>query len=407
MNAKPLVVVSLDGLATSALGCYGSSWNTTPAIDRLASQGTLWDRMIASSADPLAVLESWLLPDGDADWLHAWSAGGTLELLTDDPRVSVAGLGDRFDRVHLVDADAATTATAAGDELSGGGAEIELAETQFARLVAAALDRHRQPEPWQVLWLHGCSLTHNWDAPRSLFPIDDAEVEQEPVEFELETDYLDEHEEEQKIPPIFHQQAPPCVQIDEGTHPDLVTSWMRTYGCQVRCVDLVISLLQETLADVDPIFVLLSTSGYSLGQNGWIAHQQGPLRSCHLRLPAILASGPPIRSPRVTSSDQIPSLLIQLAQTPQPTPLPPDQWIRDDGEYEPSVVTRTSDRSRVAVSTSRWFFARNTDDAGGSPSESLFLKPDDVEDANDIGRRQHETKQMMREIAGEFSGETT
>ena len=33
----PLIVISLEGLTPSALGCYGSSWNETPTIDRLAS----------------------------------------------------------------------------------------------------------------------------------------------------------------------------------------------------------------------------------------------------------------------------------------------------------------------------------------------------------------------------------
>lgn len=49
-----LVIVSIDTLRADAVGCYGGDRRLTPAIDRLAAEGTLFARFIAAS--------SWTLP---------------------------------------------------------------------------------------------------------------------------------------------------------------------------------------------------------------------------------------------------------------------------------------------------------------------------------------------------------
>jgi len=41
---KNIIFLSFDELAATQLGCYGSGVGSTPAMDRLASQGTRFDR---------------------------------------------------------------------------------------------------------------------------------------------------------------------------------------------------------------------------------------------------------------------------------------------------------------------------------------------------------------------------
>lgn len=49
-----LVIVSIDTLRADQVGCYGGDPSITPAIDRLAADGTRFSRFIAAS--------SWTLP---------------------------------------------------------------------------------------------------------------------------------------------------------------------------------------------------------------------------------------------------------------------------------------------------------------------------------------------------------
>lgn len=387
MSDRRLIVLSLDGLATSALGCYGSSWNSTPTIDTLASRGAVWDRWTATSDDPLRLLEGWLV--GGGEWMSAWRDGGAVELVTDDRRLIDQGLGERFDRAWLVEPEEGSEAAAQAEEL---------AETHFGRLVAAAIDRHAEAgqTPWSVMWLHSEFLTRHWDAPRELFPVDPIETEFDEApseEIELLAEPWKEAEEPEPEPPplLFDTVTPPQLQLSAERHPDLVTSWMRTYGCQVRLVDLLLGVLRESLEGVDPIVVVTSTGGFSLGQNGWIGARCGGLRSGEVRLPLIVGHGHPIRSPRLTATDQLPRILAELADCERPL-VSPEQWSERDGEFDPAVITHARG-GPSAVTTSHWFLVQDS-----VLDEHLFLKPDDADDVNDIRRLSPDAVETLEKL---------
>jgi hypothetical protein len=68
----------------------------------------------------------------------------------------------------------------------------------------------------------------------------------------------------------------------------------------------------------------------------------------------------------------------------------PETWCLDNDELEPSIVTR-SDRAILAVSTPQWFCVDRCISHPSSKVDlvsetSLFLKPDDIDDTNDVGR---------------------
>lgn len=407
---RPLLIVSLEGLATTALGCYGSSWSQTPSIDRVAARGAVWDRLIASETDPLEVLRTWFALRVRESWQHRCREIGSLELITDDRAVADPSFSEAFDRVVLVDdGDAepreASTGSAADREAKP--AETP-EETGFARVIAAATERAADPEcTWGAIWLHSQFLTRCWDAPRDLVLHDEWDDDGgDPHEADADrNDAASAASTPDRVSPVFSQTAPPQVRLDPDGHPDVATSWMRTYACQVRLADLLIGILRASLADVDPVLVVTGTSGFGLGENGWIGHACGPLRSGQIRLPLIVGHDTPIRSLRVTPANDLPKILAASSDRSRPI-IPVETWAEADDEFVPSVVTRDADdeagsgatavsdaTARIGVTTSRWFLS------GGPEGDSLFFKPDDVNDVNDVGRLEPEVVERMKQIA--------
>jgi arylsulfatase A-like enzyme len=372
---RSLIVLSLDGLATSALGCYGSSWNSTPAIDTIAGTGCVWDRWIATSDDPQAVLRGMIEV---AEWTQDWRVRGSVEMLTDEESLPGDHGNSSFDRI-----DAITNETPNATDLPAS----DIVDTQFGQLIAAAIERDFQEEPWSVLWLHSNYLTRRWDAPRDLFHVDEDEEGMIPPSEDVE---LLEFEPERcealdRLPSIFDSVIPPQMMLDDQAHPDLVTSWMRTYACQIRLLDLLIEVLLKSLRTEDPYVVLVGTSGLRLGQGGWIGHRQGPLRSADIRVPMVVSDCGPLRVPQPVGSDALPGILKTLGQEERPL-LDPQGWCETDA---PPIEIQ-SERAQYAVATSRWFFVQDADS-----SQHLFLKPDDVEDFNDVSRLRNDVAEQL------------
>ena len=370
MPKRPTIVLSLEAFSTSALSCYGSSWNTTPEIDSLAASGAVWDRCVSEDDDAAAVID---------DWLSRWQPEGHCELLTDDRDLIRRGGGEKFDQAVLVDASSPESQRRGVASSPAG----EIAETNFARLIAETLRRIDSDQPWQTLWIHSDFLAQHWDAPRSLFPVDQSELDDlEPSEEASWADDVDvaESATAEAPPAIFSDVTPPSVRLTDQTHPDTVTSWMRTYGCQVQLIDEVLGLLLNSVSKLNPSVVIVGTSGFSLGQNGWIGYHAGPLRNGEIGLPLIVGHGMPLRSSRLISSRQLPQLLQTLRRDPALL-LSPGTWCEGQrDEFSPRVLTQSARAQRV-VTTPRWFYVRDADG-----QERLFLKPDDREDINDVSR---------------------
>ncbi|MFK8111422.1 MAG: hypothetical protein AB8B91_04450 [Rubripirellula sp.] len=372
MIDQPLIVLSLEGLATSALSCYGSSWNQTPAMDGIASTAAVWDRWIATSDSPRELLRGVF---ESREWTSNFRSHGTIELFTDTATLLDGVSGDCFDHI-----EALQTSSPESTEQP----VSEIVDTQFGQLIAAAMDRDAKEEPWSVLWLHSDFLTKRWDAPRELFPIDEIFEDQPSDELELLVADSDSIEPLAAIASIFDSVIPPHFKLDSDPHPDLVTAWMRTYGCQVRLADLLIEVLLQSLEDYDPQVIVLGASGFQLGQNGWIGNQAGPLRSPEVRLPMIVSDCGPLRFPQLTPSSDLLGLLGGLcdrdaSESQQSGYLSPQRWRSPTNDLPP--VTTLSNRAKRAVTTPTWFCVQDEDD-----SEHLFLKPDDADDCNDVGR---------------------
>jgi hypothetical protein len=404
-----LVVLTLDALTPSALGCYGSSWNATPTIDALAASGCLWDRVITSNTDPALVIQQWFSSsDEDTNsWINAWKNHGSVEFLSDSQAaISIATKSD-FDQLYQIDP--------VGEEIPSQPA-TEVEETQFAQLIAAAADRINEDDDWSVLWLHSDFLAKCWDAPRWLIESDPMdEINEEPMDAAetLEAEILgaklnaDESSADslQDLPFVFDTTQPPHDPIGPDAHPDLIPTWMTTYACQVRLVDEMMKVLLAAMGDTEVTIILAGASGESLGQNGWIGHQAGPLRSCHVNVPLVVSQQGPLRVPQLTGEDELTKVIHGLSEQcfgdrgfgdrglrDQGVRLvAPGDWSREEsGDSGLRTITHQN-LSQKAIVTADWFFVDQ-----GSEEYRLYLKPDDINDFNDVSRLRNDVVEKFK-----------
>lgn len=369
-----MLILTFDGLTPAALSCYGSSWNQTRWLDRLAATGTAWDRVVTPTDDPLEQLVRWF-----AD--PRLPAEQTL-LVTDATAVSDHPAADRFAEVVLVDSDAEFAAEAVEETVLG----------RLAAVAAARMEDHAH------VWLHSSFLTTTWDAPRELFPVEDLEEDsQEWDEPEDPADWRPLVEEEagpeEAPPPIFNGITPPNLLLIGDEHPDLVTAWMRTYGCQVRLIDAVLGVLMP-IARSAPVLVA-GTSGFALGQNGAVGHRTGPLRSYHLRVPILASDGTGIRDPQLKSADHLARVIDMLDQQKSghaTSLVPPTDWAASTRDA-PAVLTHDS-QGVAALTDPQWYFHL--------ADEALFLKPDDTDDVNDVARLEPQVAEHLRQRLQSF-----
>lgn len=357
---QPLVVFTLEALTPAALGCYGSSWNATPVIDSVAAGGQLWDRCLVARDDPAGALNDLV------SLLHRGAAElGRTELLIDGPQ-PLASLGaTAFDLMEVI----------AGDWQADSGRPAEdLIDTALGQLLAAAIDRLARPALPDVLWIHSGYLARRWDAPRGL----DSDTTGLPAD-------------DDAPPAMFDTVIPPQLRLDGTEHPDLVTSWMQTYGCQVALLDQLLEPLLEQVAARGRILVLAGISGFRLGQGGWIGHRCGPLRSRDIHVPLLRSGGGPLRFPQLGSlSDWFWEIVREGNEDAE------HRDARCESLFTQGCrgpVTTASTRALQATTTPEWFLVRDRDE-----SDHLFLKPDDIDDVNDVARLRPD---VVAELAGQ------
>ncbi|MEM6472469.1 MAG: hypothetical protein AAF802_23105 [Planctomycetota bacterium] len=363
---KPLtVIITLEGLSAASLGCFGCSWNETPALDSLASRGVVWDRWTATTARRNELVSEYIRQSS------ALLDDNRASLITDDHGLLVSDVFHKLELIEKTRSDG--DRNQAVDDLSG---------TALGQVFAAA--NHSLTVETQLLWIHSAALREVWDAPRE--EIADAEDQAPSDEVELISVDGDELKpQELRLPETT---LPPSIQRKADDHPDLVFAWMQRYASNVRMLDDLIGWASDAWRNRKPEFLVTGTSGFSLGENGWIGHGVGPIRSVDTRLPMLVSHGGPLRVGQLCSSDGFAEVLDRLvARVPI---LQPEFWAASP-DNELAVETETERAERVTT-TREWFYVReSTDpDGGAMTDERLFLKPDDLHDVNDVSRLRRE-----------------
>ncbi len=267
---RKAIVVTIEGLGTNLVGCYGGAIAPTKNWDRLASQSIVYDQFWCDSIDPLEVLESmWTgthvlkrahLSADDRSRCSAPSCLGALLVSDRELPASSSGLAF-FDEVQW-------------DDFVGKPDEAEGSAIRFSRLLESGLARWiERLEETPVLWIHSSGLHAEWDGP-----------------LELRRMMCDEEDPE---PPPFT--APPSFFTDAHTDPDQLFGVVCGAGGQAIAMDHAWGLIDDALAslglDENTLVILAGVNGYPLGEHHQVGTQKEDLYSERLHAPLIVRPG--------------------------------------------------------------------------------------------------------------------
>ena len=245
MNAIAMVI---DRLHVGYLGAYGNTWVRSPAIDRLAAEGFVFDQAFIESADLERFYAAcWLgrhamCPPrpGDAESsLPALLAARSVPaiLLTDDHRVAEAGQAASFHEVVTLDLPECDRSAETVDQ------------TRLAQCFAGAIEFVESARGPFLLWCHFRGLSAPWDAPREFRHAYCDEDDPDPPE------WLD-------VPNQF---------LPAGYDPDELLGASQAYAGQVSVLDACVEVLREVLeglpAGQETMLMLTSARGFPLGEH--------------------------------------------------------------------------------------------------------------------------------------------
>jgi arylsulfatase A-like enzyme len=255
MNA---VVIAAHGCPTGCLGPYGNEWAVTPALDRLAAEGVVFDRHYAARPDPLAARREW------------W------KLQTPSPPTPLPqGERGAIIRASRPAFDAPPDYYARFAEVFDARPESDAPFAPLLRLLPAVLDKLAKQSDW-LLWIETDRLLPPWHAPGPVFEaycedlMEDADPDAEPL-----VPWAD----------------PPVGWFDR----DDLASWEllhRSFATAVTALDAdleqLFDLLRDRGLDRTAAWAFTSDFGYPLGEHGIVGPFRPWLHEEFVHLPLIV-----------------------------------------------------------------------------------------------------------------------
>ena len=431
-----VVIVTIEGLGTNLVGCYGGSIGPTKNWDHFAAHAIVFDQFWADTLRPTDVLESMLLGEHFANRSGKRTSESSEDvstlfaralLVTDSLNVIEQMSCDFFGDMLLVespsddprteDADSADDDSADDDDQWGGDeawdehreSEDESADdpsnqeksTQIARLFEAALGRWASVlEEYPILWIHSQGLNGQWDAP-----------------YEYRSIMCDEGDPD---PPVDTTRAQ--LKLAPDTDPDLVFGMACAAGGQAIAMDDAWGMIEEILEQLgiaeECLQVLAGVSGYPMGEHGWVGYSPQSLHAetLHaesLHLPLIVKPANRLElgvrvpfmvqpnslrktvsswlstedSPSDPLSESIGSGSDLVTKTDA---MPADQWPL--GNQLAYSCFENQFHMAVAAWSCRW-----SDAASGGDRVELFAMPDDRWQQNEVSQRAVAIVGMMTE----------
>ena len=396
-----IVAIVLDRLHAGYLGCYGNTWIATPAFDRIAAEGFLFQQAIIDSPDLADAYEAmWrgthAAERSEGDRASAPSlaelarrSGARTVLVTDDPAIADHRAAEAFDETVELDVT--------DDDVSrDAGPAREVEKTQAARLFAEASEHVVTDKPFFV-WLHTRGLGGAWDAPS-----------------EFRERYVDE--DDPPAPTFTHletRRLPLDVDLDERF------GLAQAYAGQVTLTDVclggLLAHLDETgLAD-DTALLIVSPRGIALGEHDDVGTSDRRLNAEIVQVPWLL------RLPKSYGKLRRPQALVQpcdvyhtLAELLGAAPSA-EGWGRSAISLctIPLSTGRPTWRDRalvggcdsIGIRTAGWYRleSRRTgaEDSTGdesAPAPQLFAKPDDWWEVNDVADRCPDIVERLGEV---------
>ncbi len=267
MPSKNVVCVVVDRLHAGMLGAYGNAWMRTPAFDRLAAEGFVFDQAFADCPHLASLYRSYWhglppLARGCATSVglpqQLSSRGCATALITDEPELAAfVSLRDFQERIEVAHDE---TAAAAEDE----------SQTQMGRLFGTAFDWLEQAREPFFLWIHSRGMAGAWDAP---FELRDAYVEEEDPEASPTIDV-------------------PRFELSEDHDPDEILGLTYAYAGQVSLLDMcagaLVDQLRESRLEANTLFIVVGARGFPLGEHGRFGPHDAALHNETVQTPWML-----------------------------------------------------------------------------------------------------------------------
>ncbi|HRX80393.1 MAG TPA: sulfatase-like hydrolase/transferase [Pirellulaceae bacterium] len=378
------IVIAIDRLGAGFLGPYGNTWLETPAINQLASESVLFEHAIADSNDlPLLYRSYW-------SGVHAMCQ-------TDSPECSLARLIERggLQATLLTDDESLLRHPLAEDfgeqisvaQLAPKTLATSIEETRFAHLTLAAIEWLADAKEPGLLWLHAQGMNGPWDAPA-----------------ELAERFRDDED-----PEAYADLVPPQFELEQDFDPDDVLSVMHAYASQVSVIDaclgsLLDAIAQHELAD-DTLVIVTSPRGYPLGEHLRIGAGPRDLFGESLNVPLL------IRQPDRQSA----CMRLDLLAQPSDLYATLASWLGVSAGADSSTG---HDLLELTTNESAWrrqaaFAIKNEEKAVRTPAwllhvddsetRSLFAKPDDRWEANEVADRCGDVPEQLAKLLDEYS----
>jgi len=379
-HTRSAVVLVVDRLGAQHLGPYGNTWFDTPALNRLASESVLFQYMLADSPQLEKIYRSYwqgLHGSCTADkqsrsdliqLLH--QAGCSTSLLTDEPLVAKHPLTGKFDQCLAATPQSVSQAAA------------DVAQTEMAHLLAAAIDQFNSIHSTSLLWIHSRGMNGPWDAPT-----------------DLRMALVDEED-----PPPGDFIQPPLKQFNKRPDPDELLGYTQAYAGQVMALDMCIEAFLDALSDSpaanDTLLILTSPRGYPLGEHGRVGPCDNALYAELLHIPLL------IRFPDRHRATQRCHALVQPADlfstlsdwfgVSHDQPLPHSQSLPallENKQLSPRDRICSVSDGQFSLRTQSWFLRQAKD------RRELYAKPDDRWEVNEVSDRCGEVAEQMAKAA--------
>jgi arylsulfatase A-like enzyme len=401
-NGMKVLVIVVRGLNAGYLGCYGNAWVETPALDRLAAEGVVFDRHYADEPSTEGACRSWRsgrcpLPlteeDGPAptspsvDLLTLLRDTGVATfLIVDDTRPGLAEFRHGWDYVSEVPAEAEE------------GSVLERAvDAVVSGLKKAGAGEHA------LIWFELATVLPPWELPDQYREAYFQEAEEEDEEEETEA------EKEVTLTPLTDPQ-PGAVDPNDDT---LFLRLQRSYAGGVSYLDAGLELLFDELRKrdlLDGLLVIVTTDhGQPLGEHGLVGvhrpwlHEELVHLPLIVRLPAAAEAGR--RVPALTQPVDLMPTLLDAFGVPRPevhgsSLLPLARGQVEEVRPYACAGQRQGDGVEWMLRTAGWSFLLPVHvPAGDAPRHSqLYVQPEDRWEVNNVRQHHLELAEHLEEV---------
>jgi arylsulfatase A-like enzyme len=402
-----VLVVSVRGWHLGYLGCHGNGWISTPALDRLAAEGIVFDQHFADVPDATTARRTWR--DGRHHFPVAVASpeSGSFDLIT---TLRAAGVST------ILVADGSQPVP---DAFTQGWDEVELLTTaeagslleQTLDVARGALEQLTSTDRW-LLWVDLATLLPPWHVPADFsepYFVDPADEEEEEPETEDENDENDEgeapqEEDPQEENPLTPWPDPPIGPIN--TEDDLDFCRLQsTYAGAASYLDAGLGVLLEEAPD-DCLVIVTADHGQALAEHGICGPYRPWLHDELIHIPLIMrlpkSPGEGLRVSSITQTVDLTPTLLAAFELPIPPSLHGHNLLTLVREEAPAELRKYACAGLRIGAAVEWCL-RNPEWAYLLPEDAsrrpqLYVKPEDRWEVNDVLQHHQDTAEKLEQL---------